>query len=110
MARRPHPLRLAADLNAAILDTGITLWWRLPILMAAAMSTRDTAELTRMVSEKGAAAAAGMIAAQDEAMRITMATLLGKQTPYAGTAIAAAALRPGLRTVKANARRLRRKR
>jgi hypothetical protein len=110
MAQRHTPLRFAADLNAAILDTSMTLWWRWPILMAAGMPNRDAAELNRMVTEKAIAATAGIIAAQHEAMRIAMAAVFGKQTPHAPTAIAAAALRPGLRTVKANARRLRRKR
>ena len=110
MARRHTPLQLAADLNAAMLDAGITLWWRWPILMAAGMPSRNAAELNRMVTEKAAAAVAGTIAAQNEAMRIAMAAVLGKQTPHASTAVAAAALRPGLRTVKANAKRLRRKR
>ena len=110
MARRHTPLRLAADLNAAMLDTGITLWWRWPILMAAGLPTRNAAELNRMVTEKAAAAVAGTIAAQNEAMRIALAAVLGRQTPHAATAVVAAALRPGLRTVKANAKRLRRKR
>ena len=110
MAQRHTPLRLAADLNAAILDTSITLWWRWPILMAAGLPTRNATELNRMVSEKAAAAVAGTIAAQNEAMRIAMAAVFGRQTPHAQAAVVAAALRPGLRTVKANARRLRRKR
>ena len=52
MAQRHTPLQLAADLGAAVLDTSITLWWRWPILIAAGMTSRDSAELNRMVSEK----------------------------------------------------------
>src|SRR5690242_512276 len=106
MAQRHTPFRLAADLGAAMIDTGMTLWWRWPILMAAGTASRDSAELNRMVAEKAAAATAGMIAAQTQAVKIASAALLGKATPHASTAVAAAALRPALRTVKANARRL----
>ena len=110
MAQRHTPLQLAADLGAAVLDTSITLWWRWPILLAAGMTRRDNAELSRMVSEKVAAATAGAIAAQTETMRITAKALTGKKTPHACTAVVAAALKPALRTVKANAKRLRKKR
>jgi len=110
MAERHTPFQLAIDLGAAVIDTSITLWWRWPILMAAAMPSRDSAELNRMVSEKTAAATSGMVAAQAEAMRIAAAAVTGKKTPHAATAVAAAALKPALRTVKANAKRLRKKR
>ena len=110
MAQRHTPFQLAADLAAAVLDTSITLWWRWPILLAAGMPSRDTAELNRMVSEKVTAATSGMVAAQTETMRIAARALTGKKTPHASTAVAAAALKPALRTVKANAKRLRKKR
>jgi hypothetical protein len=110
MSRRHTPHQLAADLGAALIDTSITLWWRWPILMAAGLSSRDGAELNRMVSEKAAAATAGIVAAQTEAMRIAANALIGKKTPHASTAVAAAALKPALRTVKANAKRLRKRR
>ena len=93
-----------------MIDTGITLWWRWPILMAAGMPSKDTAELHRMVSEKARAVTRGLLAAQTEAMRITVAALNGEATLDAPGAIAAAALRPAFRTVRANARRLGRKR
>lgn len=93
-----------------MIDTSITLWWRWPILMAAGLPTRNSAELSRMVVEKTAAMTAGAIAAQTEAMKIAAAAMTGKQTEHASVAIAGAAIRPALRTVKANARRLRRKR
>ena len=78
--------------------------------MAAGMQSRDGAELNRMVSEKAAAATAGIIAGQTEAVRIATSALAGKMTPHAATAIAAAALKPAFRTVKANAKRLPKKR
>ena len=110
MAHRHTPFQLAADLGAAVLDTSITLWWRWPILLAAGMKTRDNAELSRMVSEKVVAATSGTIAAQTEAIRIAARALTRKKTPHASTAVVAAALKPALRTVKANAKRLRKKR
>jgi hypothetical protein len=110
MAKRNTPIQLAIDLGAAAVDTSITLWWRWPILMAAAMPSRDDAELNRMVSEKAAAATSGIVAAQTEAMRIAVRALTGKKTPHAATKVAAAALKPALRTVKANAKRLRKNR
>jgi hypothetical protein len=106
MAKQNTPFQLAIDLGAALVDTSITLWWRWPILMTAAMSSRDKVELNRMVSEKAAAATSGVIAAQTEAMQIAAKALTGKKTPHAATKVAAAALKPALRTVKANAKRL----
>jgi hypothetical protein len=50
------------------------------------------------------------VAAQTETMRIASRTLTGKKTPHAATAVVAAALKPALRTVKANAKRLGKKR
>jgi hypothetical protein len=99
-----------ADLGAAVLDTSITLWWRWPILFAAGTTGRDNAELSRTVSEKVEAATSGTIAAQTETMRIAARALTGKKTPHATTAVMAAAMKPALRTVKANAKRLRKKR
>jgi hypothetical protein len=66
--------------------------------------------LERMVSEKVAAARVGTIAAQTETMRIASRALTGKKTPHAAAAVVAAALKPALRTVKANAKRLGKKR
>ena len=110
MVQRRTPLQLATELGAAVLDTSIILWWRWPILLAAGTASRDGAELERMVSEKVAAAWAGTIAAQTETMRIASRALTGKKTPHAATAVVAAALKPALRTVKANAKRLGKKR
>jgi hypothetical protein len=74
------------------------------------MTSRDSAELNRMVSEKVAAATSGAVAAQTETMRIAARILTGKKTPHAATAVVAAALKLALRTVKANAKRLGKKR
>lgn len=71
MAKRHPPSKLMADLGAAAIDASITLWWRWPILLSAGLPSKDRAELNRMVTEKAGAAAAGMIAAQTEMVRIT---------------------------------------
>jgi hypothetical protein len=62
-----------------------------------------------MVSEKVAAVTSGAVAAQTETMRIA-SRAYGEKTPHAATAVMAAALKPALRTVKANAKRLGKKR
>src|ERR1700748_1690325 len=81
MAQRHTPLQLAADLGAAVLGTSIPLWWRWPILIATGMTSRDSAELNRMVSEKKVAAAtSGAVAARTETMRIAGRTLREKNT------------------------------
>ena len=64
--KRHPPSKLMADLGAAAIDASVTLWWRWPILLSAASSSKDTAKLNRMVSEKTGAAADGLIAAQTE--------------------------------------------
>jgi hypothetical protein len=101
---------MMAHLGAAAIDASITLWWRWPTLLSAGLPTKDEAELNRMVSEKAGAAAAGVIAAHSEMVRITARAFTGKRTPHASTIVAAAALKPAFRTVKANAKRLRKKR
>jgi hypothetical protein len=107
----PHtPFSLAAGLGVAALHAGITLWYRLPILMAAgAMKPQDVAELNRMVSEKVAATTLGMIEGQKEVMRISAAAMTGRVKSNSASAVAHASLRPALRTVKRNASRLRRR-
>jgi hypothetical protein len=110
MAQRHTPLQLAVDLGAAVFDTSITMWWRWPILLTAGMTPRNGAELNRMVSEKVAAATSGTAAAQAETIRIASRAVRGKKTPHAATAVVTAALKPALRTVKANAKRLGKKR
>jgi len=77
--------------------------------MSAAMPWRDTAELNRMVLEKSAAATAGMIAMQTETLKIATSAVTGTLIRDAAAAIAGAALKPALRSVKSNAKRLPRK-
>jgi hypothetical protein len=105
------------DLGAAALNTGMTLWFRWPILMAACSSQlklQDTTEIRRMVTEKMFAAAQGAMQSQFELSRLavqaTTGRLSSKDIGSATASIASAAVRPALRTVKANAKRLRRKR
>ena len=104
---------LAARLGFASIHAGITLWYRLPVLMAVGTPGADAAELTRMVSEKVAAATKGFADAQVELFRLTTAAVTGKlefdELTGAGTALADAALSPSLLAVKSNSRRLSRK-
>jgi hypothetical protein len=104
---RHTPFSIAAGLGAAAIHTGITLWYRLPILMAAgAMKPGDAAELDRMMSEKAKAMTLGVIEAQKELIRLSAAAMTGRPNLDGGSAVAGAALRPALRTVKRNASRL----
>jgi len=113
-SRKTSAAGLAAGLSVAAMHAGITLWYRWPILLAAGAAppaARDAAELNRMVSEKLAAAAQGMIAGQAEAMRLGFAAMTGrlpaKRIPDASASIAHATLRPGPPSVRTKARRLR---
>jgi hypothetical protein len=74
--------------------------------MTACTPWRDSVELNRMVFEKSAAVAAGAIGVQTEAVKIAARAVVGKRTKNVATAMAAAAIRPALRTVKGNAKRL----
>lgn len=117
MASRRHTSAgLAADFGIAALHTGFTLWHRLPMLAAALAlqgKAQDAAEMQRMISEKAAALANGMLDAQREMMRLSAAAMTGRlgfaDLPHVSAAITAAGLRPAFRTVKANSRRLRRR-
>ena len=104
---------LAVRLGLSSFHTGITLWYRLPVLMALGTPGHDAAELTRMVSEKVAAASKGFADAQVELFRLTTAAVTGKlefdELTGAGTALADAALGPSLLAVQSNSRRLSRK-
>lgn len=88
--------------------TMTVLAWRLPMLWAMTWSAtpQRKAEALRMVTEKNVAFAQGMTAAMAEAS-LSGFTLLAGRNPVA--AVADAALRPALRRVRANARRLSRK-
>jgi hypothetical protein len=97
------------------LHTGITLWYRWPMLAAACMKGGSCSdpELSRMVSEKTGALMKGAFDAQREALRLMGEAATGrlKADEFAGAAtqIAAAGMRPAFRTVRANSRRLSRR-
>ena len=107
MSRHRSPLEIAAGLNLAALHTGITLWHRWPFLMGLGGKGR-TVELNRMLNEKVDAVAKGMMASHAEAIRISVAAMSGKcgDPLTASLAIVDAAMRPALRTVRSNSRRL----
>jgi hypothetical protein len=105
------PFSFAVGLGMAALHTGITLWYRLPIAMAAgAMRPDDVVELNRMATEKVAAAARGMVEGQKQIIRLSMAAMKGRLHANDASAVAHASLRPAMRTVKRNASRLPRRR
>lgn len=115
MAKRRH--LTVFDFGAALLDTSVTLWFRWPILMAACsthLKPQDAAEIRRMVTEKIFAAAQGAMYSQYELSRLALQgmtrRLSSKDVGSGAAAIASAAVRPALRTVKANAGRLRKRR
>jgi hypothetical protein len=104
---------LGASLGAAAMHTGMTLWCRWPILTAVATRSvrpQDAAELDRMVREKVAATSQGILEAQAEVFRIATQAVSGKlklsDACHAPLAVARASLQPALHTVKANSRRL----
>jgi hypothetical protein len=117
MAKKQHSaFSLATSLGVAAMHTGITLWYRLPIMAAITTNSirpADAVELNRMVSEKVAATSQGILAAQAEILHLATAAMAGKlelsDTCRAPLAIATATLKPALRTVKANSRRLRKR-
>lgn len=117
MARHARtPFDLAAGFGAAAVHAGVTLWWRWPVLMAASTSeitAREADELNRMVTEKLAAATTGLIDSQAAMMRLALSAMSGglgrKAIAQAPTRIVDAATRPALRKVRANARRLTRR-
>jgi len=115
--RRRNILDLAGGLGVASVHTGITLFYRLPMLAASFTAhgkERHARELDRMVSEKASAMVEGAIDAQREILRIAIAAMMNPldflamaQTPVS---IADAALRPAFRRVEANSVRLRKSR
>ena len=111
--RKQPALDLATDAMAAATAAAMTLWHRLPMLAFAPLATaaERQAEAARMVNEKTAAFVAGCAAANLELMRIGSAAALGRFGPLrdAPTTIARASLRPALRKVKGNAKRLNRR-
>ena|SRR5665213_676895 len=116
--RRRNPFEFAARLGFASLHAGITLSYRLPILAAASLTPRGAShharELNRMVTEKAAAAAEGAFGVQMEMLRLAGGAMLRPldfaAAAQAPAALVEAALKPGMRKVKANSRRLSRRR
>ena len=107
--RRRNTMDLAAGLGWASLHTGITLFYRLPMLGALGKE-RHARELNRMVAEKASAMVEGAWDANKEFLRIGAATMLRPFDFAAMTqnsaSIVDAALRPAFRRLKANSRRL----
>src|SRR5690348_7834292 len=105
MARKRRGSDFASELGMAGMHTGITLWYRLPMMAAAfATGNHSGTEMTRMVSEKFAALVEGALDAQVETMRLVGAAATGRlqMADMAGApvTIAAAGLRPAMRRVK----------
>jgi len=73
------------------------------------MRPHDAAELSRMASEKVAAAALGMVEGQKEIVRLCTAAMAGRLRYVDGSTVIQASLAPALLTVKRNASRLRRR-
>ena len=84
------------------------LSWRLPMLWAMGFdpTAKRRAEALRMVTEKNAALMEGLAAGMAEASLAGLKVMSG-QNPMAG--VAESAMRPALRRMRANARRLTRK-
>ena len=115
--RRRNTIDLAAGLGLASLHTGITLFYRLPMLAAsfsASGKERHAHELNRMVGEKASAMFDGALDANKEFMRLAADAVMRPFDLAAMTqnsaSIVDAALRPAFRRVKANSRRLSRSR
>ena len=100
---RFNPWIFAGDLVVANMQVGAVFWHRLS-------SPQSGAEKARMVNEKIAAASSGVFEAQKAALRLSRDVTLGKvsagRSASACAELGAAALKPGLKTLKANAKRL----
>jgi hypothetical protein len=106
---------LAAAMALAAPHVAITLAYRWPMLMSGRMpSVATRREMARMVLEKAGATVAGAVDGQKVAMRLGVDALTGKLKPadmaVAPAAIAAASLKPALRKVHSNSKRLSRRR
>jgi hypothetical protein len=101
--RRFNPWTFAGDLMVANMQIGAVLWHRLS-------SPQSGAEKSRMVAEKIAAASSGVFEAQKAALRLSRDMTLGKvsrsRAANAAAELGAAASKPGMKTLKANAKRL----
>jgi hypothetical protein len=111
--RRRSRLPFATEWGLASLHTATTLFYRLP-MFGIPYPGAAKPEFGRMISEKAAAMVEGALDAQVEAMRIAGDAMTGQldlaDFANAPTHVAAAAMRPAFRRVKANSRRLHRRR
>ncbi len=116
MPRRNRHKTFAADAALAGAATAMTLWYRLPMLAlhAVAPDAKSRREHDRFVPEKMAAMAEGTWDANTEAARLIGDAARGRlsfsELLSAPFAIAAAGMQPAFRTVRANAKRLARRR
>lgn len=117
MTRRTR--KAAALMGASMMQdamfSAVTVWSRLPGLFAFAPTPQDLAERQRMVAEKVAAAAEGAVAASfasaDLMMKAATGRLLQADDLAAGLlAVGRKAVGPARKRVKANAKRLAKKR
>lgn len=101
--QRFNPWLFAGDLMVANMQIGAVLWHRLA-------SPQGGAEKVRMINEKVAAASSGVFEAQKAALRLSRDVALGKvsteRAAHAAAELGAAAAKPALKTVRANAKRL----
>ncbi len=109
----PAVSRLATATTMAGVDTAVTLWFRLPILLARP-SGHSAAEWTRAVAEKTVACHHGALDAAVTGQKALLDMMTGRMAAdhltHAMLDMAEAATAPAFRTVKANARRLSRRR
>ncbi|HWV52661.1 hypothetical protein [Pseudorhodoplanes sp.] len=100
---RFNPWIFAGDLVVANMQIGAVLWHRLA-------APQTSVERARMISEKVAAASSGVFETQKAALRLSRDISLGKvsatRMACAPAELGAAASKPALKTVKANAKRL----
>jgi hypothetical protein len=106
---------LAVGMAFAAPHVAITLACRWPMLISGRMPSAATRrEMARMVLEKAGAAVAGALDGQQVALRISADALAGKLKPadmaVAPAAVAVASLKPALRRVRSNSKRLSRRR
>lgn len=101
--QRFNPWIFAGDLMVANMQMGAVLWHRMS-------SPQSAAEKARMINEKVAAASSGVFEAQKAALRLSRDVALGKvsgeRAAHAAAELGAAAVKPALKTVKSNAKRL----
>ena len=101
--RRFNPVTFLGDLMIANMQLSTVLWHRLS-------SLQSETERSRMMTEKVAAASSGAFEMQKAGLRLSRDIALGK-LPATGAAcmpseLAEAAVKPALKTLKANAKRL----